>query len=276
MSHLTHTAGGFARRTEENTAVQWLGRFGDVCYGIVHIVVAVLAVRLAFGQGGHELDQRGAIAIIAAQPFGTALLWLIAIGLIAFGVWQLLAAAVSFGWVRGRGRRVRRRIGVAARGVAVLVIASFTVRLLVSDPTSAANSTQREWTARLLALPGGRALVGLVGAAVVVAAVVIARRGVKRQFLEDWNLGALPAKARRWAVRMGVIGLPAKAVSFAVIGILLAVAAIRLDPNEAGGLDAALRVLAAQPFGALLLVVVALGFVAYGGYCFAEARCRRG
>jgi hypothetical protein len=74
---------------------------------------------------------------------------------------------------------------------------------------------------------------------------------------------------------MGVIGLPAKGLSFAVVGILLLVAAIKLDPNKAGGLDAALRTLAAQPFGVLLLVVVALGLAAYGGFCFAEARCRR-
>lgn len=275
MTHATHSAGGMARRMERNKAVQWLGRFGDVCYGVVHIVVAVLALRLAFGGSGGALDQKGAISTIAAQPFGMALLWLIAIGLFAFGLWQLLASAVGFQWIRDRSRRARRRLGAFGRAVAVLVIASFTLKLLLSDPTSSTNSTQREWTARLLAVPGGRLLVGAVGVGVIVVAGTMAYRGIKRRFLQDWDLSRLPVRTRKFAEAMGVIGLPAKGVSFAVVGILLLVAAVKLDPNKAGGLDAALRTLAAQPFGVFLLVVVALGLAAYGVYCFAEARCRR-
>jgi hypothetical protein len=275
MTHATHSAGGTARRLERNKAVQWLGRFGDVCYGVVHIVVAVLALRLAFGGSSGALDQKGAISTIAAQPFGMVLLWLIAIGLFAFGLWQLLAAAVGFPWVRNRSRRARRRLGAFGRAVTVLVIASFTLKLLLSDPTSSSNSTQREWTARLLAVPGGRVLVGAVGVGVIVVAGTMAYRGIKRRFLQDWDLSRLPVRTRKFAEATGVIGLPAKGLSFAVVGILLLVAAIKLDPNKAGGLDAALRTLAAQPFGVLLLVVVALGLAAYGGFCFAEARCRR-
>ena len=65
-------------------------------------------------------------------------------------------------------------------------------------------------------------------------------------------------------------------VAYAIVGILVLVAAITFDPNKAGGLDDALRTLAAQPFGAVLLVIVALGLAAYGVYCFFEARCRKG
>jgi hypothetical protein len=59
------------------------------------------------------------------------------------------------------------------------------------------------------------------------------------------------------------------------MAVLFAVAAIRNNPAWAGGLDAALRALAAQPFGPVLLLVVALGFVAYGLYCGADAWARR-
>jgi Domain of Unknown Function (DUF1206) len=57
--------------------------------------------------------------------------------------------------------------------------------------------------------------------------------------------------------------------------VLVGLAALHRNPNEAGGLDAALRTLIAQPFGTLLLVVVAIGFAAYGVYCFAAARAQR-
>jgi hypothetical protein len=57
--------------------------------------------------------------------------------------------------------------------------------------------------------------------------------------------------------------------------MLLGLAAIRSNPGEAGGLDAALRTLAAQPFGTFLLIAVAIGFAAYGIFCFAAARSHR-
>jgi hypothetical protein len=53
------------------------------------------------------------------------------------------------------------------------------------------------------------------------------------------------------------------------------VAAVRFRPEEASGLDAGLRALAAQPFGPYLLTVVALGLAVYGVFCFVDARYHR-
>jgi hypothetical protein len=53
------------------------------------------------------------------------------------------------------------------------------------------------------------------------------------------------------------------------------VAAVQNDPEQAGGLDAAFATIVAQPFGAVLLVAIGLGFAAYGLYSFARARYAR-
>ncbi|HLJ34542.1 MAG TPA: DUF1206 domain-containing protein, partial [Ktedonobacteraceae bacterium] len=50
---------------------------------------------------------------------------------------------------------------------------------------------------------------------------------------------------------------------------------VQFDPKKAVGLDGALKELLLQPFGPILLVIVALGLIAYGLYSFAEARYRR-
>jgi hypothetical protein len=280
MSNVAHSAEGKAEdeasKVEHNKAVQVLGRFGDVCYGAVHIVVAVLAIKLAFGGSGHSVDQKGAVAAIAAQPFGEVVLWLIAVGLVAFGAWQLLSAAVGFSWIDKESKRTRRRIGAAARAVAVIAIAVFTVRLLLSDPGKSSDSQSKELTAKLMSVTGGRILVGVAGLAILVGAGALAYRGVRRKFVSDLNLSKLPAAARRWTERLGVVGFLAKGVAYAIVGVLVLIAAITFNPNKAGGLDDALRTLAAQPFGAVLLVIVALGLAAYGVYCFLEARCRKG
>lgn len=269
-----------ARRTagqlEGSRPVQWLGRFGDACYGIVYLVVAWLALRIAFGHTAAEADQRGAVTEIAAQPFGSVLLWVVAIGLIAFGIWQLLAAATGFRWVVGKRKRTMRRLSAAGRAVVVLVIASFTLRLLTGGGSGSGGSGQQEMTARLLTLPAGRLMVIAIGIGVVVAAVLSVRRGVRKSFLRDLDLAGVSAGTRSWVERLGMLGYLAKGVAYAVIGLLLCTAAIHVDPSRAGGLDKALRTLAAQPFGVVLLVAVAIGFAAFGVYCFADARWRRG
>jgi hypothetical protein len=57
--------------------------------------------------------------------------------------------------------------------------------------------------------------------------------------------------------------------------VLLVVAAVSFDPAKSTGLDGALRTLAAQRFGVVLLGVVALGFAVYGVFCFFQSRYRK-
>lgn len=67
----------------------------------------------------------------------------------------------------------------------------------------------------------------------------------------------------------------ARGVVFGMVAVLLGIAALAHDPSRSGGLDAALRTLAAQPFGTVLLIVVAAGVAAFGAYCFGAARAQR-
>jgi hypothetical protein len=99
-------------------------------------------------------------------------------------------------------------------------------------------------------------------------------KGVRDKFRED--LRTTPAggtgKAALWS---GRTGYAAKGVALGVLGVLFVVAAVKVEPGRAGGLDAALRTLGAAPFGAVLLVLVGLGFAAYGVYSFLRARYGR-
>jgi hypothetical protein len=74
---------------------------------------------------------------------------------------------------------------------------------------------------------------------------------------------------------LGAIGHVARALALGVVGVLLGTAALASDAARAGGLDAALRLLATTPLGASVLIVVALGFAAFGLFCIADALTRR-
>ena len=72
-----------------------------------------------------------------------------------------------------------------------------------------------------------------------------------------------------------MLGYIAKGVALGIVGVLFVTAAVTADPSKSTGLDGALHTLRDQPAGVLLLVIVALGFVAYGVYSFVRARYGR-
>ena len=83
---------------------------GLVGYGVVHLLVAWLALQVAIGVPGVSANAQGAVGTLARTRFGGLALGIGAAGLVGFAVWQLSAAAVGFGWVRG-GERSRKRAG---------------------------------------------------------------------------------------------------------------------------------------------------------------------
>jgi hypothetical protein len=255
-------------------AVELLGRVGLVGYGLVHVLIGGIAVHLALAGGGQP-DQQGALSSLTGSRIGTAVVAVVVAGLVAFAVWQGLAAAVGFRWTSG-GVRFRKRVGAGAKTVAVLAVALAGGRLLLTGSSGGSSSTSTEAaTADLLALPAGRLLVGIVGVVVLVIAVATGYTGVARNFSDDLDYRRLPHRLRRPVEVLGVFGHLARALAFAIVGVLFGIAALRADPARAGGLDEALSALAAQPCGPLLLLAVALGFVAFGLYTFAEAWGRR-
>ncbi|TVS99446.1 DUF1206 domain-containing protein [Amycolatopsis bartoniae] len=246
------------------------------CWGVVHLVVAYLALRVAFGDPGRETDQKGALAEIGSTAFGQVVLWVLAVGLVAFGLWQCMLAANGYGWVTKSGKRTRKRIGSGARAVVVFGLAYTAIRLATGSGSSGSgDQKQQEFTAKLLSLPAGPFLVAVAAAVVLGVAVAAAVKGFKRSFLKDLDTADLPGGSRKAVEWLGLAGYVAKGVVYAIIAVLLGYAALRSDARQAGGLDKALHTLAAQPFGMVLLVIVALGLAAFGVYCFAAARAHK-
>ena len=255
-------------------AVELLGRVGLVGYGLVHVLIGAIAVHVAW-RGGGQPDQQGALTGLTGSGLGIAVLAVMVVGLVAFAVWQGLAAAAGFRWTSGM-TRVRKRVGAGAKTVAVLAVAVVGVRLLVTGSSGGSSSQGSEGvTAGLLALPAGWVVVGLVGVVVVVIAVIMGYTGIARTFSDDLDYDRLPDRLRRPVEVLGVAGHVARAVAFAIVGVLFVVAALQADPARAGGLDQALTTLAAQPYGPLLLLAVGAGFAAFGVYSFAESWARR-
>lgn len=109
-----------------------------------------------------------------------------------------------------------------------------------------------------------------VGVVVIAVGVRHIQKALTAGFIDDLVSGVAEV-----TILVGRIGYAAKGVAFIVVGVLFGWAAIGYDPQKAGGLDAALHTIKEQPFGSVLLTVLAIGIAAFGVYAFAWARDAR-
>jgi hypothetical protein len=268
-------AAGRAGRAGDSDALENLARVGLVAYGVVHVLVAWLALQLAWGGRGQSADQSGAMATLAQQPFGKPLLWIIAIGLVALAAWQ---AAEAFRWRGGlsasgkeRTKAVKKVVKSIAKAIVYAALAYTAVRFAVDSGQSSAQQQQQR-TAGVFGWPGGRFLVGIAALVMIGIGVQHVYKGVKKTFLKQIDMAEAPPKAEKLITRLGQVGFPAKGVALALVGVLLGYAAITFDPTKASGLDGAMRTILDAPFGAVLLTLVALGIIAFGAFLLARAR----
>src|SRR6266513_209432 len=171
------------------------------------------------------------------------------------------------------------RLGYAVTGVSYAILAFGAFQLVTrtgtSSTTKSTTTSTQDVTAQLLNHSWGVAVVVLLGLIVLGVAGYLFSKAYTAKFQRRLVLTGLSTQFRRGVIFLGRFGYAALGVVFSIIGIFLIVAAVQHNPNEAKGLDAALGTLAQQPFGQLLLGIVALGLVAYGVYSFVEARFRR-
>ena len=256
--------------------VEKLARIGYATKGVVYIIVGALATLAAFKAGGRTTDQQGAFQEILSQPLGDVLLIAIGAELVAYALWRVIQAIVD---AEGKGNEFK---GLAIRSAycfsglvhAGLAFTAFRMVLKMGGGNGG-DQNKREWTARLMQMPFGPLLVGLVGLGFIAAAAWNVYKGNKFKFRKRLDVKEMSETEDVIARRSGQIGHTARGVVFAVIGVFLIRAAIMYNPNEAGGLGDALRSLAHGPFGPWVLAVVAAGLVAYGAYMLVEAKYHR-
>lgn len=271
MTSAAESANRSAKDIATSKPVKIGARVGILAYGVTHLLIGALAVQVAFGQSGEQADQGGAFAAIAKQPFGQVLLWVIVVGFVAVALWRVEQAIWGYSYETDRAKNIRKR--VVSGGKAVLFVALAVVAGSTAAGGGGGGGGQGA-TAGVLGWPGGQFLVGAVGIGILAAGVVKVVEGLQKKFLQEMSMPS-DHRAAQVAERTGQVGFVAKGVSIGLIGILVLVAAIRFRPDEATGLDGALKGLASQPYGPYLLIVMGLGLGVYGVFCFFDARYHR-
>jgi Domain of Unknown Function (DUF1206) len=232
-----------ARRASRSPAVDILARAGLTARGVIYLLIGWVALLVALGRSSREVDQQGALQLLAGKPYGLVSLWLLGLGFGAYALWRLGEAIFGVtGEPNGAGPRLISLVRVVIyTGLAYL---TFTV---ISGTQRSQSRQQQDVTATAMRHTEGQWLVGVAGLVVVVIGLVL----------------------------IGVIGTIARGLVFALAGGLVIDAAVTHKASESGGLDKALLTLRNQPFGELLMLLAALGLAVFGIYALCEARWRR-
>lgn len=250
--------------------IEKLARFGYAAKGFVYGLVGFLAVLAALNAGGKTTDTNGALTTIAAQPFGVFLLILIAIGLVGYVIWCLVQALQN-----PENKKLHSRIGSFISAVVYAGLAFNAAALAIGSNSGGKGNTQRDWTALVLQQPFGQWLIGIVGAIVIGVGFYQFYDAYRAKFRKQLDLSEVDRKQQDRIIAISRFGIAARGIVFAIIGFFVIQAARQSNPNQVRGLDGALQSLAQQPFGKILLGIVALGLVAYGIYMFVQAKYRR-
>lgn len=255
-----------ARSADSSPALRAMARGGYAASGVVHLLIGVIVLSVALGGQG-QTDQSGAFKAIAGAPLGMAMLWVLAVLLAALGLFHLVQTFLVHG--DSTADTWKERLSEAGQAVVFLglgVVAGSVALGSRPNGDRSAETASRD----VLGLPGGPVLLALIGAGVVIGGIVFAAKGVRRSFTDKLTIPA--GRVGQGVTVLGVVGYVAKGVALAIVGVLLFVAAITVDPKKAGGLDAAVRTLLHLPFGPALAGAAGVGFAAYGTFLFFRAR----
>lgn len=261
------------KRAAANPALEFLERLGYVVRGLLYGTMGVLALRIALGKpDGRATDLSGSLVFLIGNPFGKWVLLVAIVGLAAYAVWGLVRAIFDPLHRGSDPSGYMERLGFVSSALSYGAIVIFGLNILVGSGSASGGDSTQKSIASVLSHPiggGVTAIIGLVAIGVGIGQFVEAYRAA---FQRDLKGAEMSEGERKIVIALGRYGMFARGVTFTIIGWFLVQAGMQHDPSKAQGFGGAFLFLMSQPYGPLLLGIVALGFVALGLHSLACAR----
>jgi Domain of Unknown Function (DUF1206) len=267
-----HSGTAAVKRAAANPAIELLERLGYAVRGALYAVMGLLALRIVLSvAGGQTTDLTGSLVFLIGNPLGKLVLIVAAVGLAAYSLWGFTRAIYDPLHRGSDASGYMARLGFVTSALSYAAIVFFALQVLAGSGPSAADGTQKT-VASVLTHPAGGPLTILIGLVVIGVALGQFLEAFRATFARDLKGAEMSARTRDAVVRLGRFGMFARGVIFLVVGWFVVQAGIHHDPAQAQGFGGAFVFLLAQPFGRIVMGIVALGFVALGLHSFACAR----
>ncbi|GAB3551516.1 DUF1206 domain-containing protein [Arthrobacter tumbae] len=264
-------AADVAEDASDHAVLDAVARFGFAVLAVVHILIGIIALQIAFGGSG-EAEPTGALEQLAGGTSGPWIMWACAIGCLGLAAWQLSEATL-----RARhlptGEQVSKTISSGSLSIIYGSMAFTFARFAFGGEVDSSEST-RDFTAAMIGSGFGIFVILAVGGTVLGIGVHFVFKGLLRKFrpelrhFEDTHRGALIEV-------LGVIGHVAKGIALILVGILFIAAVVTHDAARSTGLDGSLKALTDHPFGDAMLISIAVGLICYGIFALVRAKFGR-
>ncbi len=264
---------GMAHRATGSDAFEYTARAGFAASGVLHLLVAFIIAQLAFAGAGGNADQSGALATMAGQTGGKIVLWVVAVGLVALGLWRIAEAVMGTKPREQSGHGGDKPAWKRAKSLALAVVnfsIAFSAARFAMGSGQSSSQQNAGMSAQLMQSTWGKVLLFAVGVGVIAVGGYHIYKGASEKFLDE-----LRVSGGTLVTATGVAGYVAKGLVLAGAGVLVIVATVQADPAKASGLDAAVKTLGQAPFGKFLLILAAVGIAAFGAYSFVRSRYNR-
>ena len=240
-----------------------LVRLGYAARGVVYILLGYLALST---QGEAREGASSVFDYLQEVPLGSVILWLVALGLLAYAGFKLVSA---IGEIQHRGSKpkgVLKRIGDGASGVAHLFLAFAAYQFATGAKHAAEGGQSQQMAGSVMDWSVGGFVLGVVGLGFLVGAFMQAKSAVTADFMKH-----IDGRAPTGVEAVGRAGSAARAVVFALIGWSLVQSAWLSQSGKVKGLGEA--ILALRDNG-VIYTLVAVGLLLFGVFSLIMARYR--
>jgi hypothetical protein len=240
-----------------------LVRLGYAARGVVYILLGYLALSTA---GKAREGASSAFEYLQDIPLGSALLWVVAIGLLAYAAFKLISAVGDIQHHGGDAKGALKRVGDLASGIAYSVLAYAAYQFATGAKHAAEGGQSQHMAGSVMDWSVGAFALGLVGVGFIVGAFMQAKSAVTADFMKH-----IDGRAPTAVEAIGRAGSAARAVVFALIGWSLVQSAWLSQSGKAKGLGEAIVALRDK---GVLYTLVAIGLLLFGVFSLIMARYR--
>ncbi|MBC7158779.1 MAG: DUF1206 domain-containing protein [Porphyrobacter sp.] len=241
----------------------WLVRLGYFARAVLYTLLGVVALTTS---GQISKGAQGVYRTIEDYPAGTALLWILAIGLFGYALFRLASTLFDIENHGSDKTGIAERAGHFGSAIGHLLLAYSAYRVATGSSGGSEGGRAQEAAAGVMSFEFGAAVVGLLGLAFVAAAFFQAKKGLSGAFMR--RISPRAPDATRW---LGGAGYVARAVVFAVIGWSLIRSAWFGNTAEVVTLGGAI---ASLGDGGIWFTLVAIGLLLFGIFSLVLARYR--